>query len=87
MSCVSSDLTNQRFGRLVARAPVDRRSKHGNVVWLCDCDCGRLGVLVNGSHLVKRVRPTSSCGCIRAEDCRTKNPYGRKGKPCVPEPK
>lgn len=57
------NLVNQRFGRIVAIqfAGMDR---HGNVRWLCRCDCGKekaiLGyTLTNGA--------TSSCGCLGEE--------------------
>lgn len=36
----STDITGQRFGKLVACWPVGRRWSH--VVWLCVCDCGSL---------------------------------------------
>ena len=35
------DLTNTRFGNLVAIAPTDRRDKCGKIFWQCRCDCGR----------------------------------------------
>ena len=53
------DLTGQRFGMLVAKEIVGQ-DKHKNVIWLCECDCGRTHevvsrALVNGH--------TTSCGC------------------------
>lgn len=57
------DLTNQRFGRLVAMKPTKER-KDGRIVWHCVCDCGNehfvtSAVLLNGfSH---------SCGCLQKE--------------------
>ena len=33
------DLTNQRFGKLIALYPTDKRSG-SSVVWHCKCDCG-----------------------------------------------
>jgi len=35
------DLTNQRFGRLIAKRPTKER-RSGSVVWGCKCDCGNL---------------------------------------------
>lgn len=32
------DITNQRFGKLVAIKKIPSRS--GNTYWLCKCDCG-----------------------------------------------
>lgn len=34
------DLSNQRFGRLVAIKPCGK-NKYRNVLWLCRCDCGK----------------------------------------------
>lgn len=58
----SKDLTNQRFGHLVALHPTEKR-KHGSVIWVCQCDCGNIKettaeLLLNGS--------TQSCGCIHS---------------------
>ena len=33
------DLKGQKFGHLVAIKPVGK-TKHGNLVWECKCDCG-----------------------------------------------
>lgn len=57
------DLTDKRFGKLVAR----RRAgitEQGNALWECDCDCGNRAtvistLLVNGN--------TKSCGCAAVE--------------------
>lgn len=54
------DLTNQRFGKLVALYPTDERLKT-SVIWVCKCDCGNLckkasSYLINGD--------TKSCGCL-----------------------
>lgn len=54
------DLTGQRFGKLVAVEPTDKRSG-GSVVWKCVCDCG-------SEHEVSsnclRQGYVVSCGCI-----------------------
>ena len=54
------DITNQRFGNLVAVKKVS--SRNGKTYWLCQCDCGntkeiQTGHLTNGSIF--------SCGCIK----------------------
>ena len=62
--CISiSDLTGKRFGMLIATklAPKDGRY----VKWVCDCDCGNTCVIASG-HLTRKVKPTSSCGCLNA---------------------
>lgn len=58
------DLTGQRFGRLVALYPTEKRSKGNGVIWLCHCDCGNLKEIVSNS-LLSGV--TKSCGCLQKE--------------------
>ena len=55
------DLSNQRFGKLIALYPTGNKSGQ-NYIWHCQCDCGqecdvRGGDLTNGH--------TSSCGCLQ----------------------
>lgn len=57
------DITNQRFGRLVAMWPSGRRTGR-RIVWLCCCDCGRLKPCLT---LLLRSGSTRSCGCLREE--------------------
>ena len=57
------DLTDQKFGRLTARAFVGI-GKHGCALWLCDCECGKQ-TTVQGSSLTSR--QTKSCGCLHNE--------------------
>lgn len=59
----SKDLTNLRFGKLVALKPTKER-KHGSIVWNCICDCGNeysvsAESLLNGNTL--------SCGCLKSK--------------------
>lgn len=63
------DLTNQRFGRLVAIRPTEERD-HGTVVWLCRCDCGNV-VLVSLQRL--KAGNTKSCGCLKSERVKKMN--------------
>ena len=58
-----NDLTNQRFGRLVAIHPTDKR-KNGAVVWECQCNCGNV-VEVGTGHLHNGT--IKSCGCLFRE--------------------
>lgn len=60
----AKDITGQRFSRLVALEPLDKRMG-GSVVWLCRCDCGKeteasYNSLVHGN--------TKSCGCLLQEN-------------------
>ena len=58
------DLTNMRFGRLVALYPTEERSSGCHVIWYCRCDCGN-SILVSTDHL--RSGNTQSCGCLKRE--------------------
>lgn len=57
----NKDLTGQRFGRLVALFPTEKR-KRGKVVWYCRCDCGRE---VDCASDMLRSGDVMSCGCSR----------------------
>ena len=58
------DITNKRFGSLVALEPTNKRSDR-HVVWKCKCDCGNI-VEVSTKHLTSG--NTTSCGCARRAD-------------------
>ena len=58
---VRRDLTNQRFGKLIALYPTDKRVDN-KVVWHCKCDCGNECKIASTGLTSGR---TSSCGCIR----------------------
>ena len=60
---VAKDLTGQRFGKLIATKPTDKKAG-SNIVWELKCDCGNItyadtGNLGNGG--------TRSCGCLHKE--------------------
>lgn len=64
-----NDLTGQKFGRLtVIKRVEDAVTKNGNkfTQWLCSCDCGN-DVVVYGSALTRKKRPTLSCGCLQKD--------------------
>lgn len=73
---VGKDLTGQRFGKLVAIKPTDKRAGK-KIVWELKCDCGNItyvdtGNLGNGG--------TRSCGCLHKEVVSMSlvgNKYGR----------
>lgn len=71
------DLTDQRFGRLVA---VKRVGTGLPAAWLCQCDCGATKE-VGGRHL--RAGKIKSCGCLSREMSLarfTTHGHGRNGK-------
>lgn len=59
-----SDITGQRFERLVALYPARRNDKSGSVIWHCRCDCGN-EVDVPYNQLVYTSQ--KSCGCQKKE--------------------
>lgn len=65
------DISNQRFGRLVAIKPIKsiRNGKHGTrIIWECRCDCGNI---INVPRTSLGIH-TNSCGCIRQETTRNR---------------
>lgn len=70
LSKLAKDITEQRFGRLIALGPV-ARSASKKVMWRCTCDCGNITV-VSAQDLRKGA--TRSCGCLYKED------IGRRSK-------
>lgn len=54
------DITNQKFGKLTAICPLQKR-KGTNTIWKCKCDCGKYcEVDINSLTQGK----TNSCGCL-----------------------
>lgn len=50
MAMTPIDITDQRFGKCVARRKLDKRSSQKAVMWLCECDCGEV-FEASGSYL------------------------------------
>jgi hypothetical protein len=61
----NNDLTNQKFGRLVALYK-NGADKAGHLIWHCKCDCGN-EIDVLATNLIQKY--TQSCGCIHSEVC------------------
>ena len=59
---VTVDLTNQRFGKVVALEPY--REPNKQLKWKCKCDCGNT-VLINAHSL--KSGTANSCGCINSK--------------------
>ena len=79
------DITGQRFGRLTAISPINKRASNGNVRWKCKCDCGNI-IYPTMSNL-KRGH-TTSCGCAKddfIESCKIDLVGQRFGKLIVIE--
>lgn len=62
--CVSlgraTDITNQRFGKLVAISPTRERNGNNSVIWKCSCDCGS-EILIGANRLLHEGK--KDCGC------------------------
>jgi hypothetical protein len=58
------DITGERFGRLVAIKPTDKRSCSGHIKWLFKCDCGNESIAT--ANAVRQAH-TSSCGCLQRD--------------------
>src|SRR4030042_6036882 len=57
------DITNQRFGKLIALEPTTLR-KRSSIIWKCQCDCGK--IVLKASDNLRRGF-TKSCGCLVKE--------------------
>lgn len=61
------DISNQRFGRLVAQSLLTKRDASGAAYWQCVCDCGNacdaLAKDLKSGH-------KASCGCLKSEQGR-----------------
>ena len=60
---LKKDMSGKRCGRLVVISE-SGRDLSGNVLWLCQCDCGK-ETTVSGDKL--RSGNTTSCGCYMSE--------------------
>ena len=69
---VKANLVGKRFGKLVVVA-YSHKNEHGNIVWLCHCDCGNACYATTGNISYGR---TLSCGCLDREHLYGKK-YGR----------
>lgn len=57
------NLTNQRFGKLIALEPTKER-RGSYIVWKCKCDCGNI-CYVTSYNLKAKI--TQSCGCLKSQ--------------------
>lgn len=58
----AKDIRNQRFGKLIALEPTEKRQQK-NVVWKCQCDCGSITYISTHTLLSGGTR---SCGCTKS---------------------
>lgn len=72
------DISGQRFGRLLAIEPTEKRVDK-KVVWLMLCDCGTTAEVVGVSA---RSGNTQSCGCLQSERTKAVHAASRVSKVC-----
>jgi hypothetical protein len=65
------ELTGRKFGKLTVLERAG--SKHGHIIWLCQCECGNQTKVYRG-ELVKG--KTKSCGCSQGK--KPESAYGRR---------
>jgi hypothetical protein len=75
---VPVDLSGERYGRLVVVRCVGK-TRRGNRVWLCRCDCGK-EVAVAAGDLRRKRGPTKSCGCFIREVTSRREATHRRSK-------
>ena len=64
------DLTGRTYGRLYVKE-LYGKNKRGDLLWLCDCDCGNKNIVVVGNNL--KNNHTKSCGCLSIELTKKRN--------------
>lgn len=62
---IKKDLTNKRFGKLIALYPIeDCFNKTSWVIWHCKCDCGNE---IDVPSAMLQNKNTQSCGCLKSQ--------------------
>jgi hypothetical protein len=64
MGAKSTDLTGQRFARLVVLGKSTTRIYGSQLAWDCQCDCGLIKPMLTS---VLKSKSTKSCGCLKRE--------------------
>jgi hypothetical protein len=54
------DLVGVKYGKLTVLEKSKERTKHGAVLWLCSCECGKTRLAIAGNLLAGTA---TSCGC------------------------
>lgn len=61
----TKDLTDMRFGRLIALEPTEKRHR-GSIVWKCQCTCEDKTIVYRSSTKLLE-GDINSCGCLKRE--------------------
>lgn len=59
----AQDLTDKRFGKLIARYPTEKRDSCRSIIWACECDCGNWTEV--STHALNQ-GTVKSCGCLKS---------------------
>lgn len=63
---IKNKLVGEKFGRLLVLKDSTKRTKQGNIIYQCKCDCGNI-VYVSSNNLSTKCNKTVSCGCYNTE--------------------
>lgn len=75
----TKDISGERFTKLVAVMPTGEKSKNGDALWYCECDCGKSTITTIGRL---NFGHTKSCGCLKKDAIPFKSNYhGMKNTP------
>lgn len=77
-----NDRAGVRYGMLVAIEPVKRKSKSGELIWKCRCNCGGVSEVLGG-HLTSG--HTVSCGCFLPISISARTRTHGESSPITPE--
>jgi len=70
------NMTGQKYSRLTVLKRSKKRGSRGEIMWLCQCDCGKK-VTRTGASI--RHQNTCSCGCLKNDHLRgINNPQARQ---------
>lgn len=58
------DISDKKFGKLIAIKPTKERTNRGSVIWECKCECGKFCYV---SENALENNTTKSCGCSKEE--------------------
>ena len=63
-----------QFGMLTLIADTGKRTKNGNVIWRCKCECGNIiERRADSFQLSMKLHCDISCGCVQREKSRKRN--------------
>ena len=72
---IRQNLRGKRYGRLIVLQPTDKRGSGGEVIWLCQCDCGNV---TEASGRLLQLGKKKSCGCLMRERMDADDLAGRR---------